>query len=106
MSFQVAPRLYEKLRLDAKLLRYLDQVGFVCFEETDECREELGLAETRAKLVCPDSGQVDEPLGASGVTKRCRKRGECNSFWVCWRIREQGLTFSRKLVGNSTWRRS
>jgi hypothetical protein len=45
-------------------------------------------------------------LGASGVTKRCRKSGECDSFRVCWRIGEQGLTFSRELVGNSRWRRS
>ena len=65
------------------------------FEEAKQRRKKLGLTEAPAKLVCPDSGQVDEPLGASSVTKRCRKRGKGGSFWVCWRIREQGLTFSR-----------
>jgi hypothetical protein len=67
----------------------------VGFEKAKQRRKELGLAEPRAKLVCPDSGQVDEPLGASSVTKRCRKCSKGGSFWVSWRIREQGLTFSR-----------
>jgi hypothetical protein len=36
------------------------------------------------KLICPDSGQVDEPLGAPSVTKGCRKRGEGQTVGVIW----------------------
>ncbi len=46
------------------------------FEEADRGGEKMRLARAPAKFICTDSGQVDEPLGASSVTKRCRERGE------------------------------
>ena len=80
------------------------------FEEADDAGEQRGFADTAAKLVCPDSGQVDEPLSPSLVTKRCRKRGKGNSRGIPpgigWRIDEQSLTSGRKLVGGDNWPRS
>ena len=76
------------------------------FEEPDQRRKQLRLAKPRAKLLCPDSGQVDEPLSPPIVTQRCRKRGKGDSLRVSWRMIEQSLTFSRKLVGGANWPRS
>ena len=90
--------------MDAKLRRNCDQVGLVRFQEADHRGEQRRLADTSPKLVCPDSGQVDEPLRPTSVTERCRKRGKGKSCripsGVRWRIAEQSLTFSCKLVGN------
>ena len=76
------------------------------FEEAYDSGEQRRFADSAAKLVCPDSGQVDEPLSPPLVTKRCRKRGKGNSMCVHWRIGVQVLTFSRKLVGGANWPRS
>ena len=43
------------------------------------------------ELICADSGQVDEPLGASSVTKRCCQCGKRDSVRIDWRIRKQRL---------------
>ena len=46
-------------------------------EEADQRGEQApARPRRRAKLVCPDSGQVEEPLRPPFVAKRCRKRGE------------------------------
>ena len=45
----------------------------------------------RAKLVRPDSGQVDEPLRPPLGPKRCRKRGEGNSNRIVWTMLQHGL---------------
>ena len=80
------------------------------FEEAYDSREQRGLTDSAAELVCPDSGQVDEPLSPPFVTKRCRKRGKGNSSGIPlgfrWRIGVQSLTFNRKLVGGANWPRS
>ena len=75
-------------------------------EEAYDSGKQRRFSDSAAKLVCPDSGQVDEPLSPPLVTKRCRKRGEGNSSHVHWRIGVQSLTFSRKLVGGANWPRS
>ena len=43
------------------------------------------------KLVRPDSGQVDEPLRPPLGPKRCRKRGEGNSYRIVWTMVRHGL---------------
>ncbi len=79
------------------------------FEEAYDRSKKRRLGEPAAKLVCADSGQVDEPLSPPGVTKRCRKCGQGNSrgipWGIGWRIREQSLTFNRELVGGANWPR-
>jgi hypothetical protein len=90
-EFKLAPRLYEHGGRNAKLLGYVEQIGLVRLEEAQERREDGGFADSLAKLICADSGQVDEPLGASRVTKRCRKCGKRDSVWINWRIRKQRL---------------
>jgi hypothetical protein len=75
-AFEIATRLYEHFGRNAKLPRNGQQIRLEGFEEADRGREEAGLAGTAAEFICSDSGQVDEPLGASCVTKHCRKGGK------------------------------
>jgi hypothetical protein len=42
------------------------------FEERDECGKERRFAGAAAELICPDSGQVEEPLRPTRIAKRCR----------------------------------
>ena len=90
-AFELAPRLYERGGRNAKLLRNAQEVGLMGFKKAQEGSEDGRLIDSAAKLVCADSGQVDEPLGASRVTKRCRKCGKRDSVRVDWRIRKQRL---------------
>jgi len=76
----------------------------VRFKKAYESSKQLRVAGSAAELVCPDSGQVDEPLSPPSVTKRCRKGGKGNSLGVRWRIVKQGL-ISRKRAGGTNWRR-
>jgi hypothetical protein len=74
--FEFAPRLYEQIGADAKLFANSEQVRLMCLEEADEGGEQGRLVSTCSELVCPDSGQVHEPLSPPLLTKRCRKCGE------------------------------
>ena len=56
----------------------------MCFEECDEADEKLRIARLLPKLLCPDSGQVEEPLRPPLVPERCRERGEGNSRGIIW----------------------
>ena len=76
------PRLYEVERFDAKLLRHGNEVELMAFEEPQQGRQEHRLARPCSQFVRPDSGQGDEPLRPSTITKRCRKSGECKSRGV------------------------
>lgn len=97
--FELAPRLYEQFRGNAKLLRDRHEVRLVPLEEADECSEQRRFGGSRPKLLCPDSGQVDEPLRPPSVTKRCRKRGKSKSNGVVWTWALQDLdTAERKAV--------
>jgi len=58
-------------RFNADVLRNADQVGFVRFEESDQRREQHRVIRPQPKLVCPDSGQVEEPASPPLVGKRC-----------------------------------
>ena len=46
------------------------------FEKPQQRGKKRRLARSGAKLVCPDSGQIEEPLRPPLVAERCRKRGE------------------------------
>jgi len=46
------------------------------FEEADERREKRGIGRSGPQLLCPDSGQVEEPMCPAIVPERCRKRGK------------------------------
>ena len=60
----------------------------MAFQESDQRGKKWWLAGTRPQFVSPDSGQVDEPFGASFVTKHCCKRCEAQNGGVVW---SQGL---------------
>jgi hypothetical protein len=72
----LAARLYEQIGSDAKLLGHGDQVRLMRFEEPNHRREKRRISHALAKLVCPDSGQIEEPLRPAFVTKRCRERAK------------------------------
>ena len=68
----MATRLYEVFGLRAKLLRDREQVGLVSLEETQQRGEKRWLRRSAPELLSPDSGQIDEPLRPTLLTKRCR----------------------------------
>jgi hypothetical protein len=84
-AFQLPPRIYELLRVDAKLPCNVDQVGLMRFEETDKRREKRRLACPLAKLNCLDSGQVQDPVRPAFVDERCSKRGKRERIGVVCR---------------------
>ena len=45
-------------------------------------RQQRRLPRPPPQLFSPDSGQIDEPLGPTLVTNRCRKSGEGKCHWV------------------------
>ena len=57
------------------------------FEEPQQRGKDRRIVRLGAKLVCPDSGQIEEPLRPSLVAERCRKRGKGKSD------RSSGLRF-------------
>ena len=65
-------------------------------QEAQNGREQRRFARTRAKLVRPDSGQVEEAVGPAAVAERCRKsgKGQCVNVLrgTIWRIGKQSLT--------------
>jgi two-component system cell cycle response regulator DivK len=63
----------------------------VRLEKADEGGEERGVTGPCPQLVCPDSGQVDEPLSPPRVTERCRKCGERQREGIIWLGRQQVL---------------
>ena len=81
---QLSPRLYEQIGSDANLLRNGQQIGFVRFEKANERGEQRRVARLALQLVCPDSGQVEEPLRPTLLPERCRKRGKGKSNRVIW----------------------
>ena len=95
-GFELPPRLYEQIRRNAKFLGNGDEIGFVRLEEADERRKNGRLSRSGAKLVRPNSGQVEEPMGPATVPERCRKRGkgQCVNILrgIIWRIGKQSLT--------------
>lgn len=61
------------------------------FEKCDEAGEQCGVGRPPPKLVCLDSGQVQEPLRAPFVGKRRRERGKSESIRVVWRLERHRL---------------
>ena len=66
------------------------------FEEPQKRREKRRIGRAGAKLVRPDSGQVEESPGPPFVAERCRKsgKGQCVNVLrgTIWRIGKQSLT--------------
>ena len=67
------------------------QVGLVRLQEPDQRREKLRLAGPRAKLICPDSGQVKEPprptfVGNSSGESKKRDRMRVGWRWLSHRL--------------------
>jgi hypothetical protein len=81
-GFEGSARLYEHSWGNAKLVRNGNQIGLVRFEKSDEAGKQRGLSRAAAKLVCPDSGQVEEAPGPSVMPERCRKRGQRESVGI------------------------
>ena len=69
-------RLYEVCGLRANGFRHGQKVGLMPLEEAEERCQQLWLPRASAKLVSPDSGQVEEPLRPTLIAERCRQRGE------------------------------
>ena len=55
-------------------------------QETQERSKKRGFAGSAAKLIRPNSGQVEQSLRPAVVAERCRKRGEGNHHRVIWRL--------------------
>ena len=85
------PRRDERLGHYPNLLRNGQKIGLVRFEKADQRREQRRIGRPAPELICPDSGQIQEPLGPAFVTKRCRKGGKSKGQWIIWRPRWQGL---------------
>jgi hypothetical protein len=62
------------------------------FEKGNQRRKQDWVVRPAPKLICPDSGQVEEPLRPTLVAKRCRKSGKGNDDRiVVWRLRVHRL---------------
>ena len=66
------------------------------FEKTDQCSEQARFARSGAKLVCPDSGQLDEPLRPSGITKGYGKGAKGKLEGIIWLQRAHDLELRLK----------
>ena len=61
------------------------------FEEAQQRAKEGGLGGSAAKLVSPDSGQVQETLRPALIPERCRKRRQGESDGVALVFAKQSL---------------
>ena len=75
-------------------------------EKAEQRREQRRLARPLSKLICPDSGQVQEPPGPPLLAKRCRKGGKGNGHCVGWSIGMHGLERLLRARREGIWRRS
>jgi len=82
----------QRFGLYANLLRNREQIGLVRLEECDQCRKQYRVVRPAPKFICPNSGQVEEPLRPPLVAKRCRKSGKGNDQRIAvWRLRVHRL---------------
>ena len=65
------------------------------FEEIEHGREQSRVCSAFAKLLSPDSGQVEEALGPPRFIERCSKRRQSERDRIGWSFGVQG----RKLCG-------
>ena len=61
------------------------------FEESKQRRKQNPIAGPGPKLIRPDSGQVQEPVGPAFVRKRCSQRCKREGLRVSWRLRAHHL---------------
>ena len=64
-------------------------------KKSDQRREQPGLACSSPQLLCPDSGQVQEPHRAPFVGKRGRKGCERERLGIVWRLEPHRLRLFR-----------
>jgi hypothetical protein len=102
--FEGSARLYEHRRGNAKLVRNGNEIWLVRFEKSDETGKQRGLSRAAAKLVCPDSGQVEEAPGPPVMPERCRKRGQRESVGINVTFVCHGVERSAR-VKERHWRR-
>ena len=72
-----------------------DKIRLVRLEESEEGGEQRRIAEPTAKLVRPDSCQLQEPLRAPFVGERSGKRGKSRRSGVVWRLVGHGVGCGR-----------
>jgi two-component system cell cycle response regulator DivK len=60
------------------------------FEKTQQRRQQRRLVRAAAKLVCANTGQVEEAAGPPFVPERCRKRGKGTKLRIIWSLSGQG----------------
>jgi hypothetical protein len=89
--FERAPGRDQIFGSHADLLRNGQQIGLVRLQESKQRAEQDRLVGPGAQLICPNSGQVQEPQRAPFVTKRRRKRRKCKRMGVGWRSGKHGL---------------
>ena len=53
-------------------------------QEAKQRGEEVRVSSAGAKLIGPDSGQIEESLRPTLVAERCRKRGEGKCHRIVW----------------------
>jgi two-component system cell cycle response regulator DivK len=63
----------------------------VRFEESEQTCKQNGITRLRAKLIRPDSGQVQEPPGPAFVSERYSQRCKREGLWVIWCLRAHHL---------------
>jgi two-component system cell cycle response regulator DivK len=86
--------------LNAKLLRNVDQVGLMRLQKANQGGEKAGLTGARAKLLCIDSGQVEETLSPPLIAERCCKRAKGNGEGVVWTWGVHDLRYGFKAEGS------
>jgi hypothetical protein len=69
------------------------------FEEAQDGYQQRWFGCSAAKLVSPDSGQVEEPLRPALLTKRLGKRGEAERNRVIWCPGVHGLEVREVVEG-------
>ena len=77
----------------------------MCFQEGNQRSEQAGVVSLGSQLVCPDSGQVEEPPRATFVRKRRGQSREGERMRVVWRLALHRLRLFR-LLKEANWRRS
>ena len=94
------PRRNQLLGRYSSLFRDQHQIRLVRFEEREQRRKQRWFAGAAAKLVCPDSGQVEEPAGPPLVGERCSESRERERMGIIWRRARHGLDAMLPREGN------
>ena len=80
------PDSSELRRFNADLFSDTYEVRLMRFEESDQRGEERRVVRPAPKLVCPDSGQLEEPAGPAVVSERCSQCCKRKCLRIGWRL--------------------